>query len=154
MSRNINDCVLELRNTWAEASTAFNDRNRVRYWVILTQTYRSNAEQRAFYAQGRLPLASVNRLRKVAAMAAIGQSENRVVTNAKPGTSKHNKSPSEAFDVAFMQNGNILNWSPALFAEFAKDVKAANASIVWGGDWDSDGRSDDERFIDLPHFQT
>ena len=154
MSRKIDDCVLELREAWAKASTAFNDRNRKTHWVILTQTHRSNAVQAAYYAQGRLPLDSVNRLRKVAAMAPIKSVGNIIITQKKAGTSKHNRMPSEAFDVAMLQNGNVLNWSPAMFAEFAKDVKAANASLVWGGDWDSDGRSDDERWTDFPHFQT
>lgn len=154
MSRKIDDCVLELRDAWGIASAAFNKRNAGKREVFLTQTYRSNAVQQALFAQGRLPLLSVNALRKTALLGPLTQKQNTVVTNAGPGQSKHNKKPSEAFDVAFRKTDGTLDWSESLFREFSRDIRFANPGIVWGGDWDGDGKSSDERFLDLPHFQT
>lgn len=39
--------------------------------------------------------------------------------------------------------------SDAMFAA----AKALNINIRWGGDWNQNGRSDDERFYDGPHFE-
>jgi len=58
--------------------------------VIITCTHRSNEEQDRLYTQGR-------------------QSPGHIVTNAKGGQSKHNKMPSEAFDIAILLNGK-LDW--------------------------------------------
>lgn len=79
--------------------------------------------------------------------------------------SKHNLYPSYAVDAgpyfAEMQN---VDWEDALaFAVFAGYVKRIAEDLYqqgkishrlrWGGDWDGDGRSTDERFQDLPHFE-
>jgi hypothetical protein len=32
-------------------------------------------------------------------------------------------------------------------------LSARRHGLVWGGDWNSNGRSDDERFVDRPHIQ-
>lgn len=79
--------------------------------------------------------------------------------------SKHNSIPSMAIDSGpfFMEIRNT-DWKDRLaFARFAgrvdqiadqllKEGKISH-SIVWGGDWDGDGRSTDHNFLDLPHFQ-
>jgi len=63
--------------------------------VILTCTYRDDAEQARLYAQGRT-------------------APGRIVTNAKPGKSKHNattpqgRPAAEAFDVALLLNGKLV----------------------------------------------
>lgn len=79
--------------------------------------------------------------------------------------SKHNQYPSMAIDSGpyHVQLGNT-DWKDELaFAVFAGHVmctarklyqeKKITHLIRWGGDWDMDGRSRDERFIDLPHFE-
>lgn len=50
---------------------------------FLTCVHRSNEEQNTLYAQGRT-------------------TKGKIVTNAKAGQSKHNKKPSEAFDIGFL----------------------------------------------------
>ncbi len=79
--------------------------------------------------------------------------------------SKHNTFPSQAIDAgpyfADMQN---VDWEDALaFAVFAGYVKRIAEELFqqgkithrlrWGGDWDGDGRTQDEQFQDLPHFE-
>jgi hypothetical protein len=67
---------------------------------------------------------------------------------------KHCSMPSQAVDVMPYP----IDWSdrPRLEA-FAKVVfaKAAELGIKvrWGGDWDQDGLSSDERFFDGPHWE-
>ena len=68
--------------------------------------------------------------------------------------SKHNSLPSKAVDVVPYP----INWSDIdRFKDFGKFVikKAAELgiSIRWGGDWDGDGSSSDETFLDFPHFE-
>src|SRR6266852_3022892 len=46
--------------------------------------------QAAYYAQGRQDLGTVNERRKTAGMHSIPESENYVVTDARPGDSWHN----------------------------------------------------------------
>lgn len=84
--------------------------------VLIYCTYRSDAEQAALYAQGRMPLDEVNRLRKVADLAPLGWGENgKIVTKAKPGESAHNhvdengKPCALAFDCAPIHAGK-LSW--------------------------------------------
>jgi peptidoglycan L-alanyl-D-glutamate endopeptidase CwlK len=79
--------------------------------------------------------------------------------------SKHNLSPSMAVDSGpFFIEIHNTDWNDKLaFARFAgrvdqitdqllKEGKITH-SIIWGGDWDGDNRSTDQRFMDLPHFQ-
>lgn len=78
--------------------------------VAVTSGYRSKAEQKALYAQGRQPLSQVNSLRKAAGMAPITAKENLgTVTKAKPGSSLHNFGL--AVDVVPVENGKPT-WSP------------------------------------------
>ncbi len=32
-------------------------------------------------------------------------------------------------------------------------AKELNVTIRWGGDWNGNGKSEDERFYDSPHFE-
>ena len=67
---------------------------------------------------------------------------------------KHCSVPSRAVDIM----PNPINWNdrPGIEA-FAKVVLAKadelGISIRWGGDWNENGRSDDEKFFDGPHFE-
>ena len=70
-----------------------------------------------------------------------------------PG-SKHNQHPSMAVDLAPYP----IDWKDLkrfeeladLVLDVADDLDLA---IRWGGDWDMDGDSSDERFLDMPHFE-
>lgn len=67
---------------------------------------------------------------------------------------KHNSLPSMAIDVAPYP----LDWNDSLaFARLAGYILAVADSkgipLRWGGDWNSNGKSKDERFLDLVHFE-
>lgn len=103
--------------------------------IIITQTYRSVAEQDELYAQGRTK-------------------PGKIVTNAKGGSSRHNdtfsgKPASTAFDIVFTRNGKP-DWN---VGDQADDVAiweklgtiGESLGLEWGGRWN--------RIIDRPHFQ-
>lgn len=67
---------------------------------------------------------------------------------------KHNTVPSNAIDIAPCP----LDWNDSLaFARLAGYVQAVGDAkgirLRWGGDWDRDGQSKDERFLDLVHLE-
>lgn len=69
-------------------------------------------------------------------------------------TSNHNCIPSRAMDLAPWP----IDWKDVKrFKGLAKCVLAAadklGIKIRWGGDWDMDGDSADEKFLDMPHFE-
>lgn len=90
-----------------------------------------------------------------------GQKEQDEAFNAKPQRStkrwpdsKHNKLPSLAVDVAPYPTF----WGDeASFARLAGYIEAVadelGIPIRWGGDWNGNGRTEDERFVDLPHLE-
>lgn len=68
--------------------------------------------------------------------------------------SKHNTYPSIAIDLAPYP----IDWNDSLaFARLAGIMGAAAEShgilLRWGGDWDSDGESNDQSFMDIGHFE-
>jgi peptidoglycan L-alanyl-D-glutamate endopeptidase CwlK len=90
--------------------------------------HRTHAEQAALYAKGRT-------------------APGIKVTNAKPGQSKHNTSPSQAIDVVpFIAGkaspadwGPIRACAPFIRAEWAamvaEGIVPAGVTLHWGGDW-------------------
>ncbi len=88
-----------------------------------------------------------------------GQADQDAAYRAKRSTkrwpdSKHNKLPSVAVDVAPWPT----YWDDeASFARLAGYVQAVadelGIEIRWGGDWNGNGRTEDERLIDLPHLE-
>lgn len=72
--------------------------------------------------------------------------------------SKHNPLPSQAVDLAPWFPDIKIDWKDSkAFARLAGYIQRIadeqGTKIRWGGDWDGDWRSLDERFIDLPHFE-
>lgn len=68
--------------------------------------------------------------------------------------SKHNSRPSRAVDIA----PHPIDWNNhQRFRDAAKivleEAKKLNISVRWGGDWDGDGQTSDEKFVDMPHFE-
>lgn len=68
--------------------------------------------------------------------------------------SKHNKLPSLAVDVI----RRPIDWADwrgqiAFAKEFLQIAEKIGVKVRWGGDWNSNGRSDDEKFLDLVHFE-
>lgn len=98
---------------------------------IVTCTYRNNEDQAALYAQGR-------------------SSPGRIVTNARPGQSEHNKTgadgkpASHAFDIAILENGKI-DWSTANPKWKQAGAIGKSVGLEWAGDWIT--------FKEYPHFQ-
>ncbi len=62
-----------------------------------------------------------------------------------------------AVDLAPLIDGKIPWDNKMPFNDVAKAMfraaKELNVTIRWGGDWNENGRSDDERFYDGPHFE-
>jgi peptidoglycan L-alanyl-D-glutamate endopeptidase CwlK len=80
--------------------------------VLVTQGYRSTAEQNALYALGRTKA-------------------GKIVTNAKGGQSKHNFG--KAFDICFLVNKKVSyagNWNKV--GELGE-----KCGLIWGGRWTS-----------------
>ena len=66
----------------------------------------------------------------------------------------HNESPSKAVDVAPYP----IDWSDNLaFARLFGIIEACahkrGMRLRWGGDWDGDGESNDQSFMDIGHLQ-
>jgi peptidoglycan L-alanyl-D-glutamate endopeptidase CwlK len=121
---------------------------------IITQGYRSPAEQNALYAQGRETPWQVHLLRVAAGLADISADEaGRIVTYKRGGGSNHNRLPSWALDVAHLQLDGSVKWDNAALLLFSRLMRAADVRVTWGGDWDRDGQTADETFHDWPHFE-
>ena len=80
-------------------------------------------------------------------------------TTLRGGDSKHNRTPSEAVDVApWYPDPPHIHWEEHrefyLFAGFVFGVAdELQIPIRWGGDWDGDLTFRDQTFHDLPHFE-
>lgn len=79
--------------------------------LIVTQGFRSIAQQNALYAQGRTK-------------------PGKIVTNARGGQSNHNKGT--AVDLAFVVNGAVT-WEESLYRKLGKYSEAVG--LKWGGNW-------------------
>jgi len=92
--------------------------------IVITQGFRSIAEQDALYAQGRTK-------------------PGKIVTNARGGYSNHNFGV--AIDFAVLESdGKNVSWS--VDARWMTVVSIAKQlGFEWGGDWKS--------FVDTPHFE-
>ena len=68
--------------------------------------------------------------------------------------SKHNSLPSKAVDVlpfpVDWKNTEKMRELAAVVLETAKEL---NIKIRWGGDWDMDGDTSDNKFNDLAHYE-
>lgn len=68
--------------------------------------------------------------------------------------SKHNKMPSLAVDLApFPINWNDIGRFIALADIILDEAKKAGVKIRWGADWNRNGKWQDEKFRDWPHFE-
>ncbi|TDN39285.1 M15 family peptidase [Hymenobacter sp. UV11] len=121
---------------------------------IVTQGYRSSAEQDAVFAQGRETPYQIHLLRKACGLDDVSAAEAKlIVTYKRGGQSNHNHLPSWALDVAHLQADGSVKWDNAALLLFARLMRAADERITWGADWDRDGQTVDEHFQDWPHFE-
>ena len=67
---------------------------------------------------------------------------------------RHNKQPSQAVDLApFPIDWKNLDRFKALAMIMLDEATKLHVKITWGGDFNQNGLPDD-KFIDMPHFQT
>jgi peptidoglycan L-alanyl-D-glutamate endopeptidase CwlK len=120
--------------------------------IIFLDTLRSEAEQQAYYAQGRESTASVNAKRKAAGLYLITDKENKIITKAKSASfSWHGFGL--AFDIAITDaNGKKIIWDKT--SDWNGDGKddwaqvgalADECGLEWGGNFSS--------IYDAPHYQ-
>jgi len=74
--------------------------------------------------------------------------------------SKHNSTPSMAVDIApypidWDDHGAFALLAGYVMAQAAQLSKhgALSYDLVWGGDWNTNGKTRDARFKDFPHFE-
>jgi hypothetical protein len=152
-NRDIRDAHKRLQLAWEYVEQQWPIRYPHDPRPVLNDVYRSPDVQRAYYAQGREKLANVNSLRRAVGLAPLTEDENRKkVTWALAGQSKHQRKPSEAIDVYFFR-GKKISDEFRLYKQYADLMREFDPKIRWGGDWDSDGRSDDEKKLDMPHCE-
>lgn len=70
------------------------------------------------------------------------------------GKSAHNWTPSIALDVAPLP----IDWkNEKAFVKLSKTILDLAGDLMipirWGGDWNMDGKTSDERFVDMPHYE-
>jgi hypothetical protein len=143
-NRDINDAHPRLQKAWAFIVKEWSKRYPGDPVPFLSEVYRSPDLQRAYYAQGRDPLARVNSQRRLVGLGPLTEDENRrTVTNSKPGQSKHQRQPSEAIDISFAKGKQLLD-DPRLYKQLVKLMDEADPAINWGGHF---------RIVDKPHFE-
>lgn len=72
--------------------------------------------------------------------------------------SEHNANPSRAFDFIPYPFEGKKDWKDSLrFARIAGAIlyiaQREGITLRWGGDWDQDGKSNDQTFMDLGHIE-
>lgn len=94
--------------------------------LLITCTFRDNTEQQALYDQGRTK-------------------PGKIVTNAKPGQSKHNVG--KAYDVVPLRDGKPVWGTTGADGKLWERVGNIGRSLglVWAGDW--------KTFKEFPHFE-
>jgi len=122
--------------------------------VRVLEGHRSKELQAARFAQGRATLPVVNQLRKLAGEPPLtSNKQNFRVTFLEAGKSKHERRPSEAFDVGIFdaQTGAYYTDNKdGYYTEYAKVAGSFYPALKWGGNFkDRKGRP----FIDAPHFE-
>lgn len=116
---------------------------KLRYAYVI----RTFAEQDELYKKGRRGIAG-----------------EKIVTKAKAGQSYHNYGLAADGVLMLDLDGNGTyteaswdfrkDWDGDMISDWDEVVKVfKNMGWIWGGDWDNDGKSSDETFLDFPHFQ-
>jgi hypothetical protein len=173
ISNKLEDADPDLVAIYTEGKAAWKQARPNGPWPEVNETYRPNDVQEAYYAQGRQPLAAVNKLRQAAGLYLLTAAENKKkITNAKPGQSNHNRYPSPALDVRMRLLASPkpgakpapagITWDNKYFIEFGgymiaayRRLKAAGKvrkKLRWGHDWNGDG-IENESFYDDPHYE-
>jgi peptidoglycan L-alanyl-D-glutamate endopeptidase CwlK len=120
--------------------------------IKITMTLRTNKEQTALYAKGRMSLVEVNKLMRIAGLPEITAKENIIVTKASSvDTSFHGYGM--AFDIAvFDSTGKMVKWDDSSdwnndgINDWAQVGSLADeCGLEWGGNFSA--------IPDKPHYQ-
>ena len=125
--------------------------------LVITSVWRSPLEQEALYAQGRVrSRMELNSIRERAGLPPVYSDEeaSRIVTKVR--SSRHNRQPSEAVDlaVAIDPDGPVgplkprIDWQTASRYEAMGEL-AERLGLVWGGRW----KMRDLCHVELPSAQ-
>ena len=84
------------------------------------------------------------------------EEQARLVASGASTTMRSKHISGRAVDVAAIVD-NQARWEPMLYSHIAKaffeSAKELGIKIRWGGDWNCNGDSGDEKFFDGPHFE-
>lgn len=134
-SRDLAHCHPELVQRYGALKAAYQAQTGRQ--LFETCTWRSKERQAELYAQGRTaPGAIVTKL------------------DGFTKRSRHNVWPSQAVDVCVDLDpgpGKHPTWDKPAYE--ALGALALAHGLVWGGDWNRNGSSADERFLDYPHLE-
>ncbi len=126
LHRELDELLPEVR---VKVYSAIEELNRKSIAFLVLETYREQAVQDAYYAQGREPLEVVNDLRLRAALRPLTEKENQhIITKTR------------AIDIVPVLSSGNIPWNikdastAALWLSLAEVMKANG--FEWGGDWD------------------
>ena len=140
-SRRLEDLNEILADAYRKAALEYGSVYPDKPQPFITCTFRSNEEQLALYNQPKDGKDNNGN--------GIIDDRSEKVTNAMPGQSPHNYRPALAFDVAFINPiTQKLDWSADNFRRFADIALKIQPMIRWGGDWNGNGITTDERLPD------
>lgn len=76
-------------------------------------------------------------------------------SKARFGSSPHNYDPAAAVDVipSPFNGWNDKEGFHRVATAILAAAKKLNIPMRWGNDWNMNGRTDDEKFVDTPHFE-
>lgn len=105
--------------------------------ITVMQSHRSHIHQKAIYAQGRETLEIVNRLRREAGLPPITAKENKVVSNARVGSSPHEFGC--AVDIWVLSADNkTVDWdNEDMLNAMERAVAAQKGRVAWGAKFKS-----------------
>lgn len=127
----------------------FLDKEKIPYRVI--ETKRTESVQRAYYAQGREPVAVVNIKRRSAGLPEIGEIENR---NKITWTLESKHLVGRAIDIVPVIDGKIpwnINSKEIASAYMRIGLIGEAAGLTWGGRWTPIDKFGIGK--DAPHFE-
>jgi peptidoglycan L-alanyl-D-glutamate endopeptidase CwlK len=151
MSKNLDLLVPEVKEQFLKLKDLALERFGI--YIIITQTLRTDNEQSALYAQGRLDLTTVNIMRHRAGMGLINADENKKIVTKAPNAASTWHGFGMAFDIAITSpDGRRIDWSPT--ADWNNDTisdwdqvgsLADEVGLEWGGNFTN--------MYDAPHYQ-
>lgn len=125
----------------------------------ITSTLRTLEEQQAYYAQGRMLLGEVNRLRAIAGFYLLGAEENKkVITNCDGIKFPSNHQGGTAIDIVPSDKGRPV-WPSESDPRWLAIAQVMTAhGFRWGGDWNGNGKTRydgdlSETMVDYPHYE-